>query len=462
MSSNTQEDQPRPVAFMVMPFREREVPSRPEGAPAKIDCDALWDRAFRPALEDLGYLPIRADIEVGSVIVKDMFERLALAELVLADMTLPNGNVYYEVGMRHVAKSTHCVLIAADWSSQLFDTDQIRTDRYPLKDGSVPEEEAEVIRSMLVEVILEKKDSPTPYYELVKGKENSTVFREQVEKINAFQTEVRAIRLMKGKEERQTRVRELRDQFTGASLDLPEVALELLTLVRDSLGWEELLEYVDTLPSALRERPFIKEQVFLAQSRLGDRARAIEGLQMLIELQGDSAERQGLIGSQYKRLWREARDERRASATEEEPDLEESGYLDSAIDSYTLGVELDYNEYYCASNLPALLRTRGAEGDEEEAAFLDRLIVRTCDRKIRRGEDDGWAKATLLGAAFRLQDVSRVQKLAQEVARQGAAAWQLETTLDDIDDALDRVEDESAKTALSKVRDQLAKLAENA
>jgi len=390
-----------------------------------------------------------------------MLERLALAELVLADMTLPNGNVYYEVGLRHVAKRTHCVLIAAEWSRQLFDTDQIRTDRYPLNDGSVPVEEAEVIRKMLIQVIPAKKNSPTPYYEFVKGKKNSTVFRKQVEQINSFQTEVRTTRLLKNKEERQTKVRELIGQFTETSLDLPEVALELLMLVRDSLGWEELLNYVDTMPSALKERAFVKEQIFLAQSKLGDHLRAINGLEMLIELQGDSAERRGLIGGRYKRLWREIRDERLASGTEE-PGLEESGYLDSAIENYSLGMELDYNEYFCACNLPALLRTRRAEGDEEQATFLDRLVVRTCERKIRRGEDDGWAKPTLLGAAFRSEDVSRVKKLALEVARQGAAAWELKSTLGDINDAINNVVEESARTVLSDVRNQLTKLLEKA
>ena len=136
-----EESKLRPVAFMVMPFGKRIIASPPEGAPAQLDCDALWDRAFRPALGNLGYLPIRADMEVGTVIVKDMLERLALAELVLADLSLPNGNVYYEVGLRHAAKRTHCVLIGADWSRQLFDTDQIRTERYPLRDGTVPEDE---------------------------------------------------------------------------------------------------------------------------------------------------------------------------------------------------------------------------------------------------------------------------------------------------------------------------------
>jgi len=82
---------------MVMPFRTRTVESSPKGAPNNINFNALWDRAFRPAMEHLGYQAIWADMEVGSVILKDMLERLAFADLVLADMTLSNGNVYYSI-----------------------------------------------------------------------------------------------------------------------------------------------------------------------------------------------------------------------------------------------------------------------------------------------------------------------------------------------------------------------------
>jgi hypothetical protein len=50
----------KPVAFMVMPFGQRTIPSPPIGAPARIDCNALWDHAFRPVLMNLGYLAVRA------------------------------------------------------------------------------------------------------------------------------------------------------------------------------------------------------------------------------------------------------------------------------------------------------------------------------------------------------------------------------------------------------------------
>jgi len=448
----------RPIAFMVMPFGQRKVPSPPEGAPAQLDCNALWDRAFRPALENLGYLAIRADAEVGTVIVKDMLERLALSELVLADLTLPNGNVYYEVGLRHVAKKTHCILVAADWSRQLFDTDQIRTTRYPLHDGNVPDEEAEVIRKHLEDIIPKMKDAPTPFYELVKSKEESTVFREQIEKISEFQAEVRAVRMMKDMDTRNNKVAELRKQYGGSSLKIPEVAFELMTLVRDSLGWEALGEYIKTLPKALQDRPYTKEQLLLAKSEIGEHEIAIEGLKELIKRHGENPERHGLIGGRYKRLWRAERKTRLENGCME-ADLEERGYLNSAIEHYNRGTQLDLNAYYCPSNLPSLLRAQGNPGDEEEAAFLDKHIVRACERTIERGEDDGWAKPTLLGAAYRSHDVDRVRKLSLEVAQQGAAAWELKATLSDIDDTVNAITDDELKAALAKERDQLAKLA---
>ena len=55
-------------------------------------------------IQTLGYEPVRADQDTGSMIITQMIERLYFADLVLADMTIPNGNVYYEVGIRHAAK----------------------------------------------------------------------------------------------------------------------------------------------------------------------------------------------------------------------------------------------------------------------------------------------------------------------------------------------------------------------
>jgi hypothetical protein len=49
-------------------------------------------------IKDVGYDPVRADQDVGALIITQMIERLYFADLVLAEMAIPNGNVYYEVG----------------------------------------------------------------------------------------------------------------------------------------------------------------------------------------------------------------------------------------------------------------------------------------------------------------------------------------------------------------------------
>jgi hypothetical protein len=449
-------DTPRPVAFMVMPFRRRPVPSPPEGAPREIDFDALWFTAFKPALEQLGYLAVRADGDVGSVIIKDMLERLAFADLVLADLTLPNGNVYYEVGVRHVAKQANCVLVAASWSKQLFDVDQMRSLRYPLADGTVPAASAAAIQQLLIEQLDVLKNAETPYHEFVTHKFDADVFRDQIERLSAFQTDVQAIRLLSDQQERIRRVDALVERCKP-SLELREVAFELLMLVRDTLSWQALLAFLEQLPSDLQMEGFTREQRLLAQAKLGDDATAIAGLKELMRWQGESAERMGLIGGRYKKLWRQARRER-LERGEELASLQEDGYLEDAIEHYRLGANLDLNEYYCASNLPLLLNARSAPGDGEEAAFFDRLIKMVTQRKISRNEDDGWARATLLGAAFRGGDAAEVARLAREVVREGPAAWQLETTLADINDTLAGMAESPTRQQLARTRDQLAAL----
>ena len=128
----------------------------------------LTDRAaYAPVINELGYDPIRADQDVGALIITQMIERLYFADLVLAEMTIPNGNVYYEVGVRHAAREKGCVLLAADWSKQLFDVAQMRTIRYPLADGEVGEAAAQAIRAAIKPKIEALAKGGSPVFESI-------------------------------------------------------------------------------------------------------------------------------------------------------------------------------------------------------------------------------------------------------------------------------------------------------
>jgi hypothetical protein len=447
---------------MVMPFRRRKVDGIvASGAPAELDCDALWDRAFRPVIEALGYLPIRADAETGSVIVKDMLERLAFAHLVLADVTLPNGNVYYEVGLRHVACSTGAVLVAASWSHQLFDIDQFRTIRYPLTDGAVPEGEAATIRAVLQDAIPRFRDARTPWHELITPESTRAgrlAFLEQSEATSALQGRMRAARLA-AKDDRQRLVRSLVDDIAPGTLTIPEIASELLILVRDELGWSALLDFTRRLPDSTRQLPLVREQELLALAETGQALDALGRLETLVAEQGDSPERQGLIGGRYKRLWRAKHDERKARG-DQTPSVDERQFLSKAIEHYTRGMELDLNQYYCSSNLPQLLRARAKPRDAERAAVIDQLVLAACDRALKRGEQDEWLRPTLLGAAFRAKDVQKAEELAAQVEEEGVAAWKLKTSLADLQLQLEQALGHESHDALVEIYERLKQLTE--
>lgn len=91
---------PRPKCFVVMPYGKRPVDD------VELDFDAIFDRFILPAAEQAGYDVIRSDREAASgVIMPRMFQAIYEADLVIADVTYQNPNVYYELGVRHALKA---------------------------------------------------------------------------------------------------------------------------------------------------------------------------------------------------------------------------------------------------------------------------------------------------------------------------------------------------------------------
>src|SRR5690348_17235949 len=189
------------LCFMIMPYGRRATQVEPSSnAPGEIDFNALWDRAFAPAIQSLGYDPVRADQDTGALIINQMIERLYFADLVLADMTIPNGNVYYEVGIRHAAQKTGCVLLAADWSKQLFDVTQMRTATYPLAEGNISDATAAALRPRIREGIVALRDGLSPMHQSIPGYPDdvdpakATTTKQMLAELAAFQTKTREVR----------------------------------------------------------------------------------------------------------------------------------------------------------------------------------------------------------------------------------------------------------------------------
>jgi tetratricopeptide (TPR) repeat protein len=448
----------RPVCFMVMPFGLKPVSPRPAGAPETIDFDALWNKALAPLIEELGYEPVRADQDTGAAIILEMLERLYFSDLVVADMTIPNGNVYYEIGIRHACKPSGCVLISADWTTALFDTNQLRRLVYPLADGTVGDAAAEAIRAALRAGAAALAGGASPMHQTIPGYPDparidpgrASVIRAQLDALSAFQARVRTVRLTRDAAQRAALARALRDDYPATGTIPLSVALEVALLLRDCADWQDCIAYIDALPATVRALDMLQEQRCLALSKTGDHLQAIAALEDLVRRSGDSAERQGLIAGRYKKL------ANAAQQAGDEPAWRD--HLDRAIDHYAQGMQLDLNDYFPSCNLPRLYKARGDEGDAELAAVAAQIAMFACERARARNAQDEWLNPTLLGLAFDAGDIAAAKRCLKDVRREGAAAWKLETTLADLERSVSQVADPARRQALAAIAGELRAL----
>jgi hypothetical protein len=438
---------------MIMPYGRKPTQAEAGRGPAEIDFNALWDRGYVPTIKALGYEPVRADQDTGGLIVSQMLERIYFADLVLADMTIPNGNVYYEVGIRHAAQKTGCVLLAADWSKQLFDVVQMRTIRYPLAEGNITEATAAAFQTAIGDHIKSLCVGISPMHQSIPGypsnvdPRKATTTRDQMAELAAFQTEVRAVRAAPPKE-RMQRAQDLIAR-KGNPPATYSMALALLMLLRDSAStaanWTVLLDFVRKLPPRFADEPEIQENRAFAAAQAGNDVQAIAELETLIDLNGPTPERLGLLGGRYKRLANVA------AASE----AERRQALDKAIGYYEQGVELDLNAYYCSSNLPRLYRKRAKPGDDERAQTVLRLAIAACERARRLQVADEWVRPTLLGTAFDLGDPDKAEELADAIVAEGAPKWKVNSVLHDLEDSIVQVSDTAKRARLSAVIDRI-------
>jgi tetratricopeptide (TPR) repeat protein len=439
---------PAPIAFLVMPFDTKPTGRSEAGVPTEVDFDALWYRVYQPVLSDMGYEAVRADRDVGALIISEMIQRLALADLVVADVSLPNANVYYEIGVRHAAKRVGCVLVAADWAKPVFDLAQLRQLRFPLPDGAIGEEAAAAAKAVLVEGLGPLIEGSSPVFDAVEGfpdssPDRASAFREQVAQLSAFNADVRAARVAPTVE-RRAKALEVVERHGRKRAIQEAVGLELVGLLRDLVGWQEMLDYVDTLPKNVARHPLVLEQRALALAKSGDPADAVGRLEELIDGQGPTPERLGLLGGRYKELYRGATVESDCRR-----------YLELAIEAYERGMLLDLNSYYNASNLARLYRERDEPGDAQRAAETQLITMRAANRAIDLGIADEWARPTLLGCAFERRDVDEARRLLKDVQREGAGSWKLQTTLVDLESDVASQPDDDIRRALDEVLEGL-------
>ena len=109
---------------------------RPFGAKAGVNFDTVDEKLIQPALAQIGVIGNTTTeiVEQGNI-REDMFRLLVCADLVIADISIHNANVFYELGIRHGMRPNATFLLRANVDEYPFD---LRTDRYLAYDQNDP------------------------------------------------------------------------------------------------------------------------------------------------------------------------------------------------------------------------------------------------------------------------------------------------------------------------------------
>lgn len=137
------------LVFIVRPFATQK----------GIDFDRVEKELIRPALIQAEFWggTTATFIQQGNI-RKDMFEQLLIADIVVADISIHNANVFYELGIRHALRDRHTFLIKSKGDEVPFD---LKTDRYMDYDADNPAAKLpELVNALKKTRDLQKSDSP--------------------------------------------------------------------------------------------------------------------------------------------------------------------------------------------------------------------------------------------------------------------------------------------------------------
>lgn len=173
----------KPRVFVVMPFREKQVRAPlSEQEAVFVNFDDLYALLIKPVLTEAGCEPFRADEEkVAGDIRTDMFFELVTADIVLADVSILNANVFYELGIRHGVAPRGVITLHGGWERQPFD---VAPDRLIQYDGNLwnrtairddawqsklRSEKIQLLKSLKVAISEDKRSEGSPVYQHLPG-----------------------------------------------------------------------------------------------------------------------------------------------------------------------------------------------------------------------------------------------------------------------------------------------------
>jgi tetratricopeptide (TPR) repeat protein len=168
--------------FVVMPFG---IKPKNDGTNGTYNFDKVYRVIIQRAISNVNMKPLRADETEGNRIVHaDMFKDLRDRPVVLADLSLLNPNVMYELGIRHVMSPTGTVLMANEETIKKlpFDIALSRTISYKYDGEHLDWDEVERVVPLLQAAIEEaRRGSPdSPVYAFLERVLSSSTVTEEM------------------------------------------------------------------------------------------------------------------------------------------------------------------------------------------------------------------------------------------------------------------------------------------
>ncbi|MEB3165074.1 MAG: tetratricopeptide repeat-containing protein [Cyanobacteriota bacterium] len=413
----------RPHAFVVMPFG-----TKTDAAGQEIQFNEVHKRLIRPALEKAGLKAFRADEEQRAGDIRaDMFQELLLADLVLADISIDNPNVWYELGVRHALRSRGVVLISGGRTPKAFDIYTDRKLRYNLANG-VPDpahlkDDLNALVAMLTSTMQSWRGrTVSPVYTLLPNLEEPQWKKLRVggvcEYWDSFDNWRRRL-------EQARRLNLLGDMLVLAD-EAPVAALRGEGLLAAGRALRKADRFAMAFDALERGRPIVASDPELRAELLREQGICLERLataprddarlvrlytldrvrdhyrQLLADLPRDPkiAETHGLAARVEKQAWVASWRSETAAERRRQRAIEENALLQLAIDGYLRGFEADPGNYYDGINALTLLNLQVHLGlrpeHDPQLATLAGAVRFSAGAGCRRpSEDPFFAFATL-------------------------------------------------------------------
>src|SRR2546430_6628086 len=407
-----------------------------------FDLDKTYRSIIKPAAEKAGYTCERADeVQHAGIIDVPMYERLLMADLVIADVSTANVNAFFELGVRYALRPKTTIVMTEKNFEMGFDMGHVVIRKYEHLGPGIDYEEVERVKTELTKACreipqMEQIDSPV-----------YTFLTDLVAPSRGLNVKTVATLVAAAEREREDRTRAALAQATTkaekAALEQPFAAL--MKTAADARARGDFRTMRDVLRGVRavqgdKADPNVVQQLAWATYTSKDpdaKTALLESKAILSQLDPETSsdpETLGLWGAIHKRLYEmkelSARDRVEA--------------LTAAIWAHQKGFYLK-NDYYNGINFAFLVDCRAAElggedaiADRVQARRVRERVVGICTQLLaggirgesehKKSQEEYWVRATLVEALLGLGKAAESEAQFAIAKKAAPEPWMINTT----------------------------------